>query len=123
MDSTLKELQEIEELIFLRENDLRLIENALAPLRSKQKLLQEKVVLEMQETGCLRAECGGVSYSMMRVNPKPIIIDESAIPEDFFRVKREVNKNKINDEYKKGNTVPGVSLDNGGWTLQRRGAS
>ncbi|HZZ77472.1 MAG TPA: siphovirus Gp157 family protein [Gemmataceae bacterium] len=47
-------------------------------------------------------------------------IDETALPEVFFKVSRAVSRSAINEAMAKGETVPGVMLDNGGVTLTVR---
>jgi hypothetical protein len=49
-----------------------------------------------------------------------IVLDESKIPEEFFRIERKLNKIKLNEAVLKGEAVDGACLDNGGQTLTIR---
>jgi hypothetical protein len=51
---------------------------------------------------------------------KVIITDESAIPDEFVRVKREPNKTAIKEALVGGKDVPGATLSNGGTSLTIR---
>lgn len=54
---------------------------------------------------------------------KPIIQDESAIPSKFFEPQPpKLDKKALNDAAKGGEDIPGVTMSNGGTTIQiRRG--
>lgn len=55
------------------------------------------------------------------VKPKPMISDEAAIPARFWKSPPPViDKKAINDAVKDGETIPGVTFDNGGTSLQIR---
>lgn len=55
-------------------------------------------------------------------NRKPGIqsVDESVLPERFFKTTRSVSRSTINEAFAAGEDVPGVVLDNGGVTLTVR---
>ena len=55
-------------------------------------------------------------------NRKPSIqsIDETLLPEQFFKTTRSVSKSAINEAMKNGEVVPGVTMDNGGVSLTVR---
>lgn len=57
------------------------------------------------------------TVSITRRAPKPIITDESALPEGFWRVKREPDMAAIRAAHM---PPPGTSFDNGGRTLTVR---
>lgn len=60
------------------------------------------------------------TVSVKAVPPKPIVTDEARVPERFFETKRNLSKSLINEAVKNGETIPGVTLDNGGETLSIR---
>lgn len=61
------------------------------------------------------------TLSVKRTPPKPLIADESLIPSRFFKTPAPVlDKTAINAAVKEGETIPGVSMDNGGISLQVR---
>lgn len=49
-----------------------------------------------------------------------IVTDESALPAEYWREKREVNKTAINEAHEKGIAIPGTVLSNGGQSLTIR---
>jgi hypothetical protein len=61
------------------------------------------------------------TVTVKRTPPKPIIADESIIPARFFKSPPPVlDKVSINAAVKDGETIPGVTFDNGGVSLQIR---
>lgn len=52
--------------------------------------------------------------------PSAVVTDEAALPEEFWKVRREVSKSAINAAIKEGRDIPGVLLGNGGMTLSVR---
>ena len=49
-----------------------------------------------------------------------IVLDESKIPEQFFKIERKLDKVKLNEAVLKGEAVDGACLDNGGSILTIR---
>jgi hypothetical protein len=77
--------------------------------------------------GVLMNAAGETSYkgsagtvSVKAVAPKPLIQDEDQIPDDYKKTTISIDKSAINEAVKNGETVPGVTLDNGGMTTQIR---
>lgn len=61
------------------------------------------------------------TVTVKRTPPKTVISDESSVPAKFFRTPPPVlDKAAINAAVRGGESVPGVSLDNGGISLQIR---
>ena len=61
------------------------------------------------------------TVTVKRTPPKPIVADESLIPSRFFKSPPPViDKAAINSAVKDGETIPGVTFDNGGISLQVR---
>lgn len=61
------------------------------------------------------------TVTVKRTPPKPIISDESLIPARFFKTPAPVlDKTAINAAVKDGEAIPGVTMDNGGISLQVR---
>lgn len=58
--------------------------------------------------------------SIRAVAPKPEVIDETRLPEDFWRVTRSIDKTAINEAMKDGHQIPGVAWGNGGETISIR---
>jgi len=66
----------------------------------------------------LTLPCGTLTLSARA--PSVQIIDEALIPRPFLREKVEVDKTKLRDALKAGESVPGAALSNGGETLTIR---
>lgn len=79
----------------------------------------EKLIEEKSE-GSVGHIVGNTVYSYMRVNPKPIISDESKIPEKYWKIERTIKKAEINKAIKDGDAIEGVTFDNGGYALTRK---
>jgi phage host-nuclease inhibitor protein Gam len=92
----------------------------------KQKFMQRKEynrrliqrLLEAADVKSVDVPAGRISV----VNsPKSVIItDETAIPDEFMRVKREPNKSALKEALEQGKTIAGATLSNGGNKLQIR---
>ena len=92
----------------------------------KQKFIQRKEynrrliqrLLEAADVKSVDVPAGRISV----VNsPKSVIItDETAIPDEFMRVKREPNKSALKEALEQGKTIAGATLSNGGNKLQIR---
>ncbi len=83
-------------------------------MKAIEKLIEEK------EQGSVGHIVGNTVYSYMRVNPKPIILDESKIPEKYFKIEKTIKKSEINQAIKDGEFIKGVTCDNGGYALTRK---
>lgn len=95
---------------------VRTIKQQIEALEMKaiEKLIEEK---ELGSTGHI---VGNTVYSYMRVNPKPIISDESKIPEKYWKIEKSIKKAEINQAIKDGDVIEGVTYDNGGYVLTRK---
>ena len=82
--------------------------------------MKDIIAVIMNTAGETKYQGAAATVSIRAVSPKPIISDESLIPEDYWRVKKEINKTSINEAVKSGATIPGVTLDNGGVTISIR---
>jgi len=83
-------------------------------MKAIEKLIEEK------EQGSQGHIIGNTVYSYMRVNPKPIVSDESKIPEKYWKIEKSIKKAEINQAIKNGEVIEGVTWDNGGYTLTRK---
>lgn len=95
---------------------VNVIKSQIAALEMKaiEKLIEEK------SEGSVGHIVGNTVYSYMRVNPKPIISDESKIPDKYWKIERTIKKAEINKAIKDGDTIEGVTFDNGGYALTRK---
>ena len=83
-------------------------------MKAIEKLIEEK------EQGSVGHIVGNTVYSYMRVNPKPIISDESKIPDKYFKIEKTIKKAEINQAIKDGDVIEGVTWDNGGYAITRK---
>jgi hypothetical protein len=60
------------------------------------------------------------TLSVRRVPPKPVVTDETAVPDGLCKLTRRPDMAAIKAEVESGAAVPGVSLDNGGVSLTIR---
>ena len=98
------------------QNKVKEIKKQIETLEIKaiEKLIEEK------EQGSVGHIVGNTVYSYMRVNPKPIISDESKIPDRFWKIEKSIKKAEINQAIKDGDVIEGVTFDNGGYALTRK---
>lgn len=84
-------------------------------LASEGRIVRLRGVLEvlMAATGEKTARRPEATVTLGWRKPGIASVDESVLPDQFWRVKREVSKSSINEALAKGEVVPGVVLDNG----------
>lgn len=92
---------------------MALIHNAIQQKESEQEKIKADILNEFLTTGLYPEK----PFEIRSVPPKPIVIDESKIPDKFFRTKRELDKKLVNECFKNGEQIEGVTLDNGGYTV------
>ena len=77
---------------------------------------QAMLIAEIPTVKCPRA-----TLSVKATKPKPMVADEAAIPSRFWKQPDPVlDKKAINEAVAGGEEVPGVTMDNGGTSLQIR---
>ena len=111
-------------------NDLYCADIALKGYQLKSRELKAQIenleakaiekLIEEKEQGSAGRIVGNTVYSYMRINPKPIVSDESKIPDRFWKVERTLKKAEINQAIKDGDFIEGVTYDNGGYALTRK---
>lgn len=74
----------------------------------------------MEHTGQRSVATVEGKVSVVNSPERVIITDETAIPEEFMRIKREPDKAAIKSALKNGNHISGASLSNGGTTIAIR---
>lgn len=100
--------------IYALKNKKREVEKAIKEQETIKLSLKDQMVEEFLESGVCYDDLG---LHIRKVSPKPIITDPDRIPENFMKVKKEIDKTKINAAFKLGESVDGVTLDNGGYTI------
>lgn len=105
---------QIEANIFQLKQKKKEIDAAICEQETIKTSVKNQIVDEFHESGVCYDDLG---LHVKKVPPKLIIQDENKIPESFFRVKKEIDKTKINAAHKLGQQVDGTTLDNGGYTV------
>lgn len=91
----------------------RNIDTAIKQVESQMEGLKTKMIAEYLEDGVVP----GDGISVRKVPPSPQVTDELSVPDKYWKVKREIDKTKINNAIKEGVQIPGVAMSNGGYTL------
>lgn len=82
-------------------------------------LIEQALVVAQIET----VKLPSATLTVKRIPPKPVVIDEADIPTEFWRQPEPVlDKTAINAAVKEGRIIAGVSMSNGGTSLQIRRA-
>lgn len=74
----------------------------------------------MNAAGLSKVTLPNATLSITNAAPSVVVSDEAAIPDQFWRVKREIDKPAINAAVKAGEEIPGVSVSNGATRLTVR---
>jgi len=92
---------------------------AVAQLHARQERFERRetvlraILFKLLQAADLRkVELPEATLSVRNGTPKVVITDETALPDDFFRVVREPDKSFIKDCLKEGDIVPGAMLSN-----------
>lgn len=89
----------------------------------RQERLRTIVSQVMDSAGLKTAKTAGGTYTLRATAPAPVVEDESQVPSVYFTTPDpKIDKRKINDAIKAGDTVPGVRMSNGGISLTIRRA-
>lgn len=75
------------------------------------------VLSEANET---KFKGASATVSISRKAPALVVVDESKIPDEYFKTERTLMKSEINKAHKEGKTIAGTTLSNGGETLTIR---
>ena len=82
--------------------------------------LRSTVFAAMDALGIPKIELPDITASIAKGKPAAIITDEAALPDEYWRTTRAVNKSAVNDAIKNGVVVPGVEMTNAIPSLQVR---
>lgn len=109
-------LQNDDELIRLR-NEKRRIDAEIKRLEIRQEQIKAQMIEEYLEHGVLPEQD---MLHIRKVPPAVVVTDETKIPDRFFKIERKLDKRALNEAFKSGETIDGVTLDNGGYTIAIR---
>ena len=82
-------------------------------VENKAERLKAYLAAQMTLCGLKELKAGLFKLRFQPTTPAISIIDESAVPEKFHRVKVEIDKLAIRDALKNGEEVPGIELQRG----------
>lgn len=80
----------------------------------------EAIERVMNAAGLSKVILPNATLSISNAPPSVTVADEQAIPDQFWRVKREIDKPAINAAVKAGEEIPGVAVSNGATRLTVR---
>lgn len=87
-------------------------------VEAKRALIQQGMEIADQKA----VELPSATLTLKKVPPKLVVVNEAAVPPEFFATKVTLDKKKVLDALKDGKPVDGCQLSNGSLTLQiRRG--
>lgn len=98
----------------------REIDERVQRLKRRKEAFRELIKKVMEMAGTKRMERIEATVTIKAGVPRTIITDESIIPPDFFRIKREPELDRIKAALKAGEFVPGAELSNAEMVLQIR---
>jgi len=88
--------------------------------KRRAETMRGTVFAAMDALGIPKIELPDLTASIARGKPAALITDEAALPDEYWRTTRAVNKSAINDAIKNGVVVPGVEMTNAIPSLQVR---
>ena len=91
-----------------------------ARLERRGDAYSEAIERVMNAAGLPKVELPNATISLTKATPNPTVADESAVPDRFFRTRREIDKNAINAAVKAGEEIPGVVVPNAATRLTVR---
>ena len=86
------------------------IDMRIKEIESQMEGVKNKIIKDYFEYGLFPDG----EFQIRNLPKKVIVIDESKIPEKFFKVEKKLDKKKLNQAYFDGEDIDGVALDNGG---------
>lgn len=91
----------------------------LEALRERRERFQRKAETLRGVAFAIMDACGKTTFadaeftaSIRRGSPTVIITDEAAIPDEYWKVERKIDRTKLNSDAKSGVVIPGATLTN-----------
>lgn len=79
----------------------------------------ERIMMEANEyDGTSRVTVAGGRFEIASKPASVIVTDRAAIPDEWWKVERKLDKTKINKAVNAGDEIPGTMLSNGGKILK-----
>lgn len=87
---------------------------------AKEEFCRSLIHKLMDAAGVKKLTLPVATVSITNVSPSVMILDESAIPDDFMRIKKEPNKTAIKAALETGQSIAGAVMSNGSTTVSIR---
>jgi hypothetical protein len=81
--------------------------------RERQQAIRAVILSLMQRVDLRKVELAEATISVSKTGRAVQVLDESLIPDGFFKTKKELSKTLLKEALVAGETVPGAVLDNG----------
>lgn len=88
------------------------LESELKAFEEKRDIFMKEILDDMKSKNIKEISDSGFKFKVVNRKSKACIIkDEKIIPEKYFRIKKEVNKELLNEDLKQGIFIEGVELE------------
>ena len=87
---------------------------------AKEEFCRSLIHKLMDTAGVKKLTLPVATVNITNVSPSVMILDESAIPDDFMRIKKEPNKTAIKAALETGQSIAGAVMSNGSTTVSIR---
>ena len=91
-----------------------------ARFEAKEEFCRSLILKLMEAAGVRKLTLPVATVNITNVSPSVVIVDESAIPDDFMRIKKEPNKTAIKAALETGQSIAGAVMSNGSTTVSIR---
>jgi len=91
-----------------------------ARMEKRDEVIRASIQKVLEEADLKKVELPEATISLRVSPPKVVIVDESDLPDEFVRIKREPDKRALAEALKAGKTVLGAALANGEPTISVR---
>ena len=115
------------ELVHLKQQEAQLkqqkleVETALKLIQNDKKRLEKVMLEEMKRDGVQSHEMGNTVYRWQKGRESVKVASVDALPEDFIKIKKEANKEKLKAFLKDGNQCNYATLEVGDDYLVAKG--
>ena len=91
-----------------------------ARFEAKEEFCRSLILKLMEAAGVRKLTLPVATVNITNVSPSVVIVDESAIPDVFMRIKKEPNKTAIKAALETGQAISGAVMSNGSTTVSIR---
>lgn len=91
-----------------------------ARFEAKEEFNRNLILKLMEMAGVKKLTLPVATVNITNVSSSVMILDETAIPDAFMRIKKEPNKTAIKAAMETGQSVPGAAMSNGSTTVSIR---